>query len=153
MFNAQILAFVLLLFTITACDQNSTSASKTTDKPKSDNHSEYITKSELYGWLATLKVTPSDGIGSLVGEHLTAELTLRGVNGGPLENASLRLGGGMPGHGHGLPSAPQITASLGDGRYLVEGLKFNMTGDWVLSLGIYYNGLEDKAIWKFNILH
>jgi hypothetical protein len=34
----------------------------------------------------------------------------------------------MPQHGHGLPTQPQVTRELGDGRYLLEGMKFSMPG-------------------------
>jgi len=63
-------------------------------------------------------------------------LTLTGADGVPVEGASVTIDGGMPMHGHGLPSAPQVTESLGDGRYLVEGVKFNMAGEWVINLAI-----------------
>jgi hypothetical protein len=46
------------------------------------------------------------------------------------ENAVISVDGGMPQHGHGLPTAPRVTRSLGDGRYQVDGLKFNMGGWW-----------------------
>ena len=41
----------------------------------------------------------------------------------------LHADGAMPGHGHGMASAAR-TASLGDGRYLVSGLRFHMPGEW-----------------------
>ena len=37
----------------------------------------------------------------------------------------------MPEHGHGFPTVPEVTEYLGDGKYLVEGLKFSMPGWWV----------------------
>ena len=40
----------------------------------------------------------------------------------------------MPQHGHGLPTEPAVTAELGDGRYRIEGVKFNMGGWWELQL-------------------
>jgi cytochrome c peroxidase len=46
---------------------------------------------------------------------------------------ALEVDGGMPAHGHGLPSAPTLT-QLGEGRFVVEGMKFNMPGSWVLKV-------------------
>ncbi len=36
--------------------------------------------------------------------------------------------------GHGLPTQPRVTQELGEGRYLVEGMKFSMTGWWEIKL-------------------
>jgi hypothetical protein len=52
-------------------------------------------------------------------------------DGKPIENATITADGGMPQHGHGLPSQPQVTKHLGGGDYLVEGMKFQM-GGWVI---------------------
>jgi hypothetical protein len=42
----------------------------------------------------------------------------------------------MPQHGHGLPTRPRITRELEDGTYLLEGMKFSMTGWWEVKLDI-----------------
>lgn len=63
-------------------------------------------------------------------------LTLRRPDGSPVDSARLQVGGGMPGHGHGLPTQPQVTEYLGNGRYLIRGVRFNMLGDWVLRFAI-----------------
>ena len=48
----------------------------------------------------------------------------------------LTIDGGMPGHGHGLPTVPELTRLLPNGDLLIEGVLFNMTGDWQFKLGI-----------------
>ena len=58
------------------------------------------------------------------------------ANGNPVENASIQVSGGMPAHDHGLPTAPRATAYLGDGRYLLEGMKFHMGGAWEVVLTV-----------------
>lgn len=63
-------------------------------------------------------------------------VTLQTVAGVPVTRAGMRIGGGMPQHGHGLPTAPQMTKNLGDGRYLIEGVKFNMRGWWTFEIAI-----------------
>ena len=54
----------------------------------------------------------------------------------PIDTARIAIDGGMPQHGHGLPSAPAVTQALGDGRFLIEGMKFNMRGWWEIDLSI-----------------
>jgi hypothetical protein len=64
-----------------------------------------------------------------VGPMHSWTVTLQGADGTPLD-------GGMPQHGHGLPSSPAVTQALGDGHYLLEGMKFNMPGWWEIDLAI-----------------
>jgi hypothetical protein len=54
----------------------------------------------------------------------------------PVTQARIAVDGGMPQHRHGLPTRPQVTTELGDGRYLMEGVKFSMTGWWQIKLAI-----------------
>jgi hypothetical protein len=55
-------------------------------------------------------------------------------SGEPVLHAHIDVDGGMPQHGHGLPTQPAITQELGGGRYLMEGMKFSMTGWWEIKL-------------------
>jgi hypothetical protein len=54
----------------------------------------------------------------------------------PVVHARIKVDGGMPQHGHGLPTRPQVTRELPDGGYLIEGMKFSMTGWWEIKLAI-----------------
>ena len=63
-------------------------------------------------------------------------LHLETADGTPVEKALITVDGGMPAHDHGLPTAPRVTAELGDGDYLVEGMKFQMPGHWVVTFDI-----------------
>ena len=65
--------------------------------------------------------------------------------------ARIGVNGGMPGHGHGLPTTPQVTEHLGEGRYRIEGLSFNMAGDWVLLLAIETPELRDRVQFEMTI--
>jgi hypothetical protein len=56
--------------------------------------------------------------------------------GAPVTHARIQIDGGMPQHGHGLPTRPQVTRELPDGGYLIEGMKFSMTGWWEIKLAI-----------------
>jgi hypothetical protein len=58
------------------------------------------------------------------------------ADGRALEAAQISIDGGMPQHGHGLPTRPRVTARPGDGVYDIEGLRFNMGGWWELRLAI-----------------
>lgn len=63
-------------------------------------------------------------------------LTVTTSAGEPVEGAVIAVGGGMPQHGHGLPTSPAATAYLGEGRYRIEGVRFNMGGWWVLEFTV-----------------
>ena len=71
------------------------------------------------------------------------------ANGELVENATITVDGDMPEHGHGLPTRPQVTEYLGNGDYLVEGMKFQMGGWWVMDFIITTNGHTDAV--HFNI--
>jgi hypothetical protein len=62
--------------------------------------------------------------------------TVKAPGGAPVDGARIAIDGGMPQHGHGLPTAPQMTAALGEGRYRIEGVRFNMSGWWEFKLRI-----------------
>jgi len=76
-------------------------------------------------------------------------LTLTTPDGKPVEGARIAIDGGMPQHGHGLPTAPQATAYLGEGRYRIEGVRFNMSGWWELKFAISAPPGDDSAV--FNV--
>ena len=56
--------------------------------------------------------------------------------GQPLDGAKITIDGGMPQHGHGLPTRPRVTKQLGDGTYLIEGVRFNMGGWWEFKVAV-----------------
>ena len=65
-------------------------------------------------------------------------------NNQPVENATILIDGGMPVHNHGLPTHP-VATEIGGGDYLIDGVKFSMTGDWELWLYISTATLSDKV--------
>jgi hypothetical protein len=71
------------------------------------------------------------------------------TDGQPVENAVVTVDGDMPEHGHGLPTRPKVTEYLGDGDYLVEGMKFQMGGWWVMDFTITVNDDTDSV--HFNL--
>jgi hypothetical protein len=58
------------------------------------------------------------------------------AKGTPVVDAAITLTGGMPAHNHGMPTQPQVTKNMGHGDYRVEGMRFHMAGDWVITLTI-----------------
>jgi hypothetical protein len=72
------------------------------------------------------------------------------ADGQPVEGATILVDGGMPDHGHGLPTSPQVTQDMGSGDYFVEGLRFQMGGWWEVKFNISANGVEDNV--TFNII-
>ena len=50
--------------------------------------------------------------------------------------AALKIDGGMPEHGHGLPTRPQMTRIVSDGTYEIGGVRFNMGGWWEFRIAI-----------------
>ena len=72
------------------------------------------------------------------------------ADGTPVEDATITVDGDMPQHGHGLPTSPRVTQYLGNGDYLVEGLKFQMGGWWLVDFTITANGQTDAV--HFNMM-
>ncbi|HWT45912.1 MAG TPA: FixH family protein [Vicinamibacterales bacterium] len=66
----------------------------------------------------------------------TVRVTVRDAEGRAIDEAQISIDGGMPQHGHGLPTRPRVTRNLGDGLYEIEGVRFNMGGWWEFTLAI-----------------
>jgi hypothetical protein len=78
-------------------------------------------------------------------------VTLKDREGRPVHPARIAVDGGMPAHGHGLPTQPKVTEYLGDGRYLVSGVRFNMAGAWVWRLAIETPDGADRVTFDLDI--
>ncbi|MEJ2115885.1 MAG: FixH family protein [Gammaproteobacteria bacterium] len=66
-------------------------------------------------------------------------------------DAELTVIGGMPEHNHGLPTQPKITMILGDGYYLLEGMKFHMMGWWTVTISITSEKASDTVTFNLNL--
>jgi hypothetical protein len=80
----------------------------------------------------------------------TWTILVKTSDGQPVEQAEITVDGGMPQHGHGLPTQPEVTDNLGAGNFLVEGLKFQMPGWWEVTFHITANGDSDSI--TFNLV-
>ena len=76
---------------------------------------------------------------------------IESTNGKPVEKAKIYIHGGMPEHRHGFPVTPRVRKNLGNGDFLIEGVKFSMIGDWEMRLNIKEKNIRDRAIFKIKI--
>ena len=81
----------------------------------------------------------------------TVRVLVRDADGRPIEEAQISIDGGMPQHGHGLPTRPRVTRSLGDGIYEIEGVRFNMGGWWEFKLAIAGSSGTDTVTFNLNL--
>ena len=79
----------------------------------------------------------------------TVRVALTDAAGAPVDNATIQIDGGMPEHGHGLPTRPRVTRALGNGLYEIEGVRFNMGGWWEFKLVI--NAASGSDVVTFNL--
>lgn len=86
-----------------------------------------------------------------INQFLEWILTVKTATGEVVTPARISVGGGMRAHGHGLPTQPQISEYLGEGKYLVKGLKFNMNGNWELAFDIDAEDRKDKVVFELKI--
>lgn len=72
------------------------------------------------------------------------------ASGQPVSGARVLVEAGMPEHGHGFPTVPQVR-SLGEGKYLLEGLRFHMPGRWVVGLRIKAGPVTDSVAFNLEL--
>ena len=73
---------------------------------------------------------------------------LSDAGGRPVADARIAVDGGMPEHGHGLPTAPKAAAAPQPGTYVINGMKFSMDGWWELKLAIEAQGQSDRVTYN-----
>jgi hypothetical protein len=78
-------------------------------------------------------------------------LHLETADGAPVDSAKVLVDGGMPQHGHGLPTKPRVTRALGNGDHLVEGMKFNMGGWWVVKFRVASATGADSVVFNLSL--
>ncbi|MEY4981988.1 MAG: hypothetical protein RIR62_254 [Pseudomonadota bacterium] len=87
---------------------------------------------------------------SPVGDFIEVPFRLTDADGAPLTGAEVRISGGMAMHGHGLPTSPVIE-ELGEGRYVIKGLKFSMDGEWQVRLSVTAGAVADTVDYEFSL--
>ena len=78
-------------------------------------------------------------------------LHLETTTGVAVDSAKVTVDGGMPQHGHGLPTKPRVTRELGNGDHLVEGMKFNMGGWWVVKFRVNAMAGSDSLVFNLKL--
>jgi len=81
----------------------------------------------------------------------TVKLKVGTVGGGAVDGAEIVVDGGMPQHGHGLPTNPRVTQPLGEGVYQVDGVRFNMGGWWELKFRIASAAGTDSVVFNLDL--
>jgi hypothetical protein len=72
-------------------------------------------------------------------------------SGKPVTQALVYMNGGMPEHSHGLPTRPAVTREVAPGIYLIEGVKFSMTGWWEILIAAQKGEASDVTSFNFFI--
>jgi len=85
------------------------------------------------------------------GPFQDCSIQLNTNNGSPVTNAKIFIDGGMPAHGHGLPTNPIAKTTQKDGLYKIEGLQYSMPGKWVLGFVIEKDSISDRTVFHFEI--
>ena len=91
--------------------------------------------------------TPSESI--KVGRLHQWNIVVTNADGTPVDAAKITVDGGMPQHGHGLPTKPIVTTRPGSGEHVIEGMKFNMGGWWVVKFRVNAVAGTDSVV--FNV--
>jgi hypothetical protein len=86
-----------------------------------------------------------------LGRAMTWTFLVNDADGETVEASDLRVDGGMPLHGHGLPTEPSTPQAIGQGRYEVEGIQFSMAGWWVVKLHRTTPEGDDTATFNFTM--
>lgn len=84
-----------------------------------------------------------------VGKLHSWKIEVTTADGAPVTDANITVDGGMPQHGHGLPTKPVVSQPAGESYEVIEGMKFNMGGWWVVRLRI--NGSKGSDLVTFNL--
>jgi len=79
------------------------------------------------------------------------KLKVETADGQPVKDAEITVEGAMPEHGHGLPTQPKVKKNGVDGTYLVEGIKFSMTGWWTMTFTIKAGDKTDSVTFNLQL--
>lgn len=140
--------FVWLGLALAACglSQDAATVSAPDAPAAADNRWSTTTDAGLY----VVALAPRDGK-PVIGAFHEWVIEVRDKTGTGVHPAQLSFDGGMPDHGHGLPTAPRVSDHLGAGRYRLEGVRFNMAGAWTLIVGVDAAQGRDRAQFEIEL--
>ncbi len=78
-------------------------------------------------------------------------LKLKSLNDVALSGAQIDISGETLDHPHALPTSPRITKEIEPGHYILDGIKFDRQGDWLLKLSIQANNVRDSISFKIPV--
>ncbi len=130
-------AFLLLLVALTSC----------TSAPRSPAVDLTLTRSSPNNHFL-ISLVPPDGTVPVQQIH-SWTVKIATPAGVPVEKALVYMNGGMPEHGHGMPTRPAVTREIAPGTYLIEGVKFNMSGLWELLIAVQKGPASDVTAFNF----
>lgn len=140
-------AFLSILFILTGCAHSE--KNNTQDAQRFNGEKNLVTKfSEEKKYKVSLY---SNMFPLTTGEIHSWILDVKTPDEQPVENVKIYVHGGMPAHQHGFPTYPRVTNYLGNGRYVVDGVKFSMTGEWEIRFNIKEEKKRDRVIFKVQI--
>ena len=117
-------------------------------KPPADLDYSRTRTSEAGRYRATIK---PEGDSIPTGKLQRWTLHLETATGSAVDVCDVTVDGGMPQHGHGLPTKPQVKQLAESGDYLVEGMKFNMGGWWVVKFRVDATAGNDSLVFNLKL--
>jgi hypothetical protein len=79
------------------------------------------------------------------------QVAIADANGAPIQHAQITIDGGMPQHGHGLPTQPRVSKQVGSGVYEIDGVRFNMGGWWEFKLSVTTDSGTDLVTFNLEL--
>ncbi len=140
-----IVFFLVLL--CTACEKQSVTKQQDLNSTENAFSQTIVSKGNSF----TINLITEKGIALPVNQLHNWIISVNDFEGKSVFPAVFSIAGGMPAHGHGLPTQPVVTEHLGEGRYLLEGVKFNMDGQWIMKFQIIANNKQDIAEITFDV--
>ena len=110
------------------------------------NHASWVSGNGLYRLSYSSNLSPIR-----INRLHSWNIRLETMDGHGVERAEFDVNGGMPIHDHGLPTEPRVTREIGDGDYLLEGVRFHMRGDWELVISVNSAAGSDTVVVKLTI--
>lgn len=135
------LLLTCILVALTACKAEKTATTSTTPAWELTQ----ATENGLFKVNLMCRHMPS------VGPFQDCQIELQDRQGQAITEAKISIEGGMPIHGHGLPTAPVVSPLDGQGHYRIDGLQYNMPGPWLLGFLIKTTAGQDKVVFSFEI--
>jgi hypothetical protein len=136
---------ILILAGLTACGHSMMMPGRGVKKPAATEFGLGPRTSAQGRYVATLE--PAEPL--RVRKLQRVRVTIADANGRPVDGATISVDGGMPQHGHGLPTRPRVTQALGGGVYEIDGVRFNMGGWWEFELDVAGAAGSDRV--TFNL--